>query len=421
MSSLSPSARARRGLGRTFQAATLFPELTVRETVELALEARHRTGLLAAALCLPPSVRMERKRRAEADELIDFLGLGRYADAYISDLSTGTRRIVELAGLLALDARVLCLDEPTAGLAQRETEAFGPVIIDIRRELDASVLVIEHDMPLIMGISDRVYCLELGEVIAEGTPDEVRNDPPSSPLPRHRRTGHRPQRRGGPRRVTSSDYRAGASSSTSPHAAAVVRVEGDAGEREVRGAVATDAPGDARGAARAGDETHADLGQADRRVGIRDDVARERGDLDARAYAAPVQVRGHLARVVVQAAPDAALDAEEVRGTRVGRDPELREVAATAQRRTVASEMHVTDRRVDRDEIERIAQRIAHRGVERVVHLGSVQEDVEARIVSLEPDRIGAGRDAAAERCSRATSAGRSRRAAASSTPWTPR
>jgi ABC-type branched-subunit amino acid transport system ATPase component/ABC-type branched-subunit amino acid transport system permease subunit len=177
VSSLSSSARARRGLGRTFQAAALFPELSVRETVQLALEARHRTGFLSAALCLPPSIRMERVRRTEADELINFLGLGRYADAYISDLSTGTRRIVELAGLLALDARVLFLDEPTAGLAQRETEAFGPVIIDIRRQLDASVLVIEHDMPLIMGISDRVYCLELGLVIAEGPPDAVRNDP----------------------------------------------------------------------------------------------------------------------------------------------------------------------------------------------------------------------------------------------------
>jgi ABC-type branched-subunit amino acid transport system ATPase component len=149
----------------------------VRETVGLALEGRHRTGLLAAALCLPRSVRMERARRAEADDLIAFLGLGRYADAYIADLSTGTRRVVELAGLLALDARVLCLDEPTAGLAQRETEAFGPLIIDIRRELSASVLVIEHDMPLIMGISDRVYCLELGEIIAHGGPEEVRNDP----------------------------------------------------------------------------------------------------------------------------------------------------------------------------------------------------------------------------------------------------
>jgi ABC-type branched-subunit amino acid transport system ATPase component len=177
VSSLSPAGRARKGLGRTFQSATLFPELSVRESVQLALEGRHRTGLLAAALCLPPSVRMERKRRAEADELIDFLGLGRYAQSYISDLSTGTRRIVEIAGLLALDARVLCLDEPTAGLAQRETEAFGPLIKEIQRELGASVLAIEHDMPLIMSISDRVYCLDLGRLIAEGSPAAVRGDP----------------------------------------------------------------------------------------------------------------------------------------------------------------------------------------------------------------------------------------------------
>jgi ABC-type branched-subunit amino acid transport system ATPase component/ABC-type branched-subunit amino acid transport system permease subunit len=177
VSSLSPAGRARKGLGRTFQSATLFPELSVRETVQLALEGRHRTGLLSAALYLPPSVRMEHRRRSEADDLIDFLGLGRYAQSYISDLSTGTRRIVELAGLLALDARVLCLDEPTAGLAQRETEAFGPLIKEIQRELGASVLVIEHDMPLIMSISDRVYCLDLGRLIAEGTPAAVRGNP----------------------------------------------------------------------------------------------------------------------------------------------------------------------------------------------------------------------------------------------------
>jgi ABC-type branched-subunit amino acid transport system ATPase component/ABC-type branched-subunit amino acid transport system permease subunit len=176
ISDASAVTRARRGLGRTFQAATLFPELTVRETVQLALEARGHTGLISAALCLPRSVRLERRQRAEADELIDFLGLGRYSPSYISDLSTGTRRVVELAGLLALDARLLCLDEPTAGLAQRETEAFGPLIVEIRRELGAAVLVIEHDMPLIMGISDRVYCLELGRVIAEGPPAEVRQD-----------------------------------------------------------------------------------------------------------------------------------------------------------------------------------------------------------------------------------------------------
>jgi len=84
--------------------------------------------------------------------------------------------VVELAGLLALNAKVLCLDEPTAGLAQRETEAFGPLISTLQKELAASVLLIEHDMPLIMGISDHVYCLEAGRVIAEGAPAVVRND-----------------------------------------------------------------------------------------------------------------------------------------------------------------------------------------------------------------------------------------------------
>ena len=142
--------------------------------------SRSRPGT-APACSRPPcsrrgAVRRERAKRAEAVELIDFLGLGRYADKPISDLSTGTRRIVELAGLLALDARVLCLDEPTAGVAQRETEAFGPLLVEIRRQLGASMLIIEHDMPLIMSMSDRVYCLELGRVIAEGDPTEVRND-----------------------------------------------------------------------------------------------------------------------------------------------------------------------------------------------------------------------------------------------------
>jgi ABC-type branched-subunit amino acid transport system ATPase component/ABC-type branched-subunit amino acid transport system permease subunit len=172
-----PAARARCGLGRTFQAATLFPELTVRETVQVALEARGRTSLLAVALFSPLAAAKESRKRRDADELIDFLGLGRYADRPVSELSTGTRRIVELAGLLALDARVLCLDEPTAGVAQREAEAMAPLLVEIRRELDASMLVIEHDMPMVMSMSDRIYCLELGRVIAHGDPATVRNDP----------------------------------------------------------------------------------------------------------------------------------------------------------------------------------------------------------------------------------------------------
>jgi ABC-type branched-subunit amino acid transport system ATPase component len=177
VTALAPERRARLGLGRTFQAARLFGDLTVRETLQVALESRHRTGFVSTALFLPRGFRADRRQRADAEEIIAFLGLGPYAERFCSELSTGTRRIVDLGGLLALDARVLCLDEPTAGVAQRETEAFGPLLLRIRQELQASLLVIEHDMPLIMAISDRVYCLEAGRVIAAGSPSEIREDP----------------------------------------------------------------------------------------------------------------------------------------------------------------------------------------------------------------------------------------------------
>jgi ABC-type branched-subunit amino acid transport system ATPase component/ABC-type branched-subunit amino acid transport system permease subunit len=177
VSDKSPGFRASLGLGRTFQSATLFPELTVNETLLVALEARQNAGMLASAFGLPKMRRQSKAAVAEVSELVAFLGLDPYRETYISDLSTGTRRIVELAGLLALDAKMLCLDEPTAGLAQRETEAFGPLIVAIQQELSASVLLIEHDMPLIMSMSGRVFCLETGCIISEGTPVELREDP----------------------------------------------------------------------------------------------------------------------------------------------------------------------------------------------------------------------------------------------------
>jgi ABC-type branched-subunit amino acid transport system ATPase component len=177
VSDLDAFQRARAGLGRTFQAATLFPELTVREVVQLALEARGATPFWGTVLRLPHATRLERHRAAEASELIDFLGLGRFADKYIAELSTGTRRIVELVTVLAVGPRVICLDEPTAGVAQREAEAFGPLIKRIQAELDATLIVVEHDLPLILAISDRVYCLEAGHVIAEGGPADMRTNP----------------------------------------------------------------------------------------------------------------------------------------------------------------------------------------------------------------------------------------------------
>ena len=164
------------GSGRTFQAARLYPELTVRDTVELALEARRRSSFWGSLLWVP-SIRVERAKRNEARELIDFLGLGRYADRYVAELSTGTRRIVELATVLAVAPRVICLDEPTAGVAQREAEAFGPLILRVQQELAATLIVVEHDLPLILSISSRVYCLEAGTVIAQGPPSEIRDNP----------------------------------------------------------------------------------------------------------------------------------------------------------------------------------------------------------------------------------------------------
>ena len=169
--------RARIGMGRIFQDARLFGDLTVRESILVALEARERSEVLPSLLALPPSRRAERGKAAEVGEIIDFLGLGRYADTLIASLSTGSRRIVELGCLVAQRAELLLLDEPTAGVAQREAEAFGPLVTAIRDELGATVVMIEHDIPLVSAMSDRVYCMSTGTVIAEGLPEQVRRDP----------------------------------------------------------------------------------------------------------------------------------------------------------------------------------------------------------------------------------------------------
>ena len=147
------------------------------ETVAAALEARGHAGLLSVSAAGSPGPSAGPGGAGPGRRDPDFLGLGPFRERFISELSTGTRRIVELACLLAAEARLLCLDEPTAGIAQRESEAFGPLLLRLREELSASLLVIEHDMPLVMAMSDRIYCLEAGRIIAEGVPDAVRNDP----------------------------------------------------------------------------------------------------------------------------------------------------------------------------------------------------------------------------------------------------
>jgi ABC-type branched-subunit amino acid transport system ATPase component/ABC-type branched-subunit amino acid transport system permease subunit len=174
VSGLGPEDRARLGLIRSFQDAALFPTMTVRETVMLSLERVQPTRFLSSAVGLTVG---ERAKARHADELISVIGLDAYRDKQIQELSTGTRRITEIACLVALDPVCLLLDEPSSGIAQRETEALGQLLVDLKRQLDLTLVVIEHDIPLIMGISDRIVAMADGTVIAEGTPDVVRRDP----------------------------------------------------------------------------------------------------------------------------------------------------------------------------------------------------------------------------------------------------
>jgi ABC-type branched-subunit amino acid transport system ATPase component len=176
VTSLAPDQRSHLGLGRNFQEARLFPGLTVRDALRVALASRQRSGLLSAAV-VAPWTRMTEQRAAEkVDEIIALLNLGAWADTLTGELSTGTRRVCEIATQLAAQPKVLLLDEPTAGLAQRDAEAFGPLLRQVRESLGCSVLVIEHDMPLLMGLCDRVYALAGGQVIACGAPEEIRRN-----------------------------------------------------------------------------------------------------------------------------------------------------------------------------------------------------------------------------------------------------
>jgi ABC-type branched-subunit amino acid transport system ATPase component/predicted MFS family arabinose efflux permease len=175
---LGPDARARRRLGRSFQDAALFGSMTVREAIATA---HHRLvqnrGPLAAAFAFPDQRVEEGLLAARVDELIDLVGVGAFADKFIGELSTGSRRIVDIACALAHDPVVLLLDEPSSGIAQRETEALGPLLLTIRAATGMALVVIEHDMPLITSVSDRLYALDLGAVIAEGEPATVIQNP----------------------------------------------------------------------------------------------------------------------------------------------------------------------------------------------------------------------------------------------------
>lgn len=171
-------ARARLGLGRSFQDARRWPTLTVAESVAVAAE-RHVTepSVLRAALGLPAVADSEAAVMARVDDTLERLGLRRYRHHYTSELSTGTRRLVELGCILVNDPRVVLLDEPTAGLARREAEALIALLRELVSRAGYGLVVVEHDLPLVSDLADRLVAMANGAVVADGPPATVLSDP----------------------------------------------------------------------------------------------------------------------------------------------------------------------------------------------------------------------------------------------------
>ncbi|TDC53908.1 ABC transporter ATP-binding protein [Micromonospora sp. KC207] len=164
------------GIARTFQNIRLFPEMTALENVMVGADVHHRTSVISAMLRLPRHWQEEREGREKAYELLRFVGIERRANDLSRNLSYGEQRRLEIARALATDPALLCLDEPAAGFTPAEKEELLGLIRMIR-DNGTTVLLIEHDMRLVMGVTDRIVVLEFGKKIAEGLPAEVRDDP----------------------------------------------------------------------------------------------------------------------------------------------------------------------------------------------------------------------------------------------------
>jgi branched-chain amino acid transport system ATP-binding protein len=161
-----PAARARRGLARTYQRLELFTSLTVRDNIRVAGEIRNSWG---------------RRGRidvgAEADRIIEMVGLGDVAEREVSELPTARARVVEVARALMTQPRVLLLDEPASGQTEQETEAFGHLLRNLVEERDLAICLVEHDVGLVMDTCEVIHVLDYGEIIASGTPEQVKSDP----------------------------------------------------------------------------------------------------------------------------------------------------------------------------------------------------------------------------------------------------
>ncbi len=173
---LLPYERVAIGIGRTFQHVKLFRNLTVYENLLVAQHRHLASGSVAAMFRLPGWRRDEKQARDRVEEILDQVNLRPWAKARPTELSYGTTRFLELACCLSLKPKILLLDEPASGIQQKEVEALGPMLKRIRDENECTIVLIEHDMTLLLNTAERIYALDFGKVIADGTPDEVTHD-----------------------------------------------------------------------------------------------------------------------------------------------------------------------------------------------------------------------------------------------------
>jgi branched-chain amino acid transport system ATP-binding protein len=174
---LPPNKIASLGMARTFQNIRLFGLMTAEENVKVAMHSHLRSGITRTVLRTTRQRREEREAHTAALELLDFVGIGKTANEYARNLSYGDQRRLEVARALALRPKVLLLDEPTAGMNPRESAEFVDFVHRVRDEKQLSVLLIEHDMSVVMRVSERITVLDRGEKIAEGQAEEIKSNP----------------------------------------------------------------------------------------------------------------------------------------------------------------------------------------------------------------------------------------------------
>jgi branched-chain amino acid transport system ATP-binding protein len=174
---LKPHQRARLKIARTFQNLELFDELSALDNLMLPLDALSRRGVIGDLLRFPGTAFAERSAQEKARAILHFLDLGDYADTPAGDLPVGLRRRLEIGRALCLEPRLLLLDEPGAGLDARETADLARVLASVRARFKVTMLVVDHDMALIMRICNRIYVLDNGRIIAQGPPEQVRENP----------------------------------------------------------------------------------------------------------------------------------------------------------------------------------------------------------------------------------------------------